>query len=43
VYLRRFPALIKYHNIHVESDGNFNVADLRLAAMQALIIRVELP
>ena len=43
LYLRRFPALIKYHNIHVESDGNFNVADLRLAAMQALIIRVELP
>ena len=41
-YLRRFPALIKTHHIGVEADGSFNTTDLRRAAMQAVIIRVEL-
>jgi deazaflavin-dependent oxidoreductase (nitroreductase family) len=42
LYLRRFPALIKYHHIHTEADGSFNTEGLRLAAMAAVIIRVEL-
>ena len=41
-YLQRFPALIKYQHIHVEADGSFNPEELRLAARQAVIIRVEL-
>jgi len=42
LYLRRFPALIKYHHIRVEADGDFNTEDLRSAALRAVIIRVEL-
>ena len=42
VYLRRFPALTKYHHIRTEADGSFSVEDLRLAAARAVIIRVEL-
>ncbi len=42
LYLRRFPALIKVHHIGVEADGSFNAEELRRAAMQAVIIRVEL-
>jgi hypothetical protein len=42
LYLDRFPALIKYHHSQVETDGSFNSEELRRAAMQAVIIRVEL-
>jgi deazaflavin-dependent oxidoreductase (nitroreductase family) len=42
VYLQRFPALIKYHHIRVETGGSFNAADLQKAAAQVVIIRVEL-
>jgi deazaflavin-dependent oxidoreductase (nitroreductase family) len=41
LYLRRFPALIKVHQLGVEADGSFNAEELRLAAMQAVVIRVE--
>lgn len=42
VYLRRFPALLKSHHISFEADGSYNPTELRLAAMQAVLIRVEL-
>ena len=41
-YLRRFPALIKSQHIGIEADGSLNLAELRLAARQAVIMRVEL-
>jgi deazaflavin-dependent oxidoreductase (nitroreductase family) len=41
-YLRRFPAMTKAHHIDVEADGRFNCEELHLAAMKAVIIRVEL-
>jgi deazaflavin-dependent oxidoreductase (nitroreductase family) len=42
LYLRQFPALIKYHHIRVEAGGSFNAEELQQAAKQAVIIRVEL-
>jgi hypothetical protein len=42
-YLRRFPALTQYHSIHVEADQSFNADDLRQAAANLVIIRVDLP
>ncbi len=42
VYLRRFPALIKYHHIRVEAGGSLNAGDLQRAAKNAVMIRVEL-
>jgi deazaflavin-dependent oxidoreductase (nitroreductase family) len=41
LYLRCFPALIKYHHVGVEADGSFNAGELRQAAMQAVVLRVE--
>jgi len=42
LYLRRFPALAKYHNVRSEADGQFNADDLRKAAESVIMIRVEL-
>jgi pentose-5-phosphate-3-epimerase len=42
LYLRRFPALIKYHHIRVEVDGSFNPEQFQQAAKQAVMIRVKL-
>ena len=42
VYLRRFPALAKANHISLAADGGFSAAELRGAALQAVIIRVEL-
>jgi len=41
-YLRRFPGMAKVHHVSVQADGSFNAEELRLAARQAVIIRVEL-
>ena len=41
LYLRRFPALAKVHHIRRLADGSFTSEELRLAATQAVIIRVE--
>jgi len=42
LYLRRFPTLAKAHHIRREADGSFITGELQQAAMQAVIIRVEL-
>lgn len=39
--LRRFPAIAKANQINLVADGSFNAEELRRAAMQAVIIRVE--
>ena len=41
-YIQRFPALVKVHRIRTENGGNLNLEDLSRAAMQAVILRVEL-
>jgi deazaflavin-dependent oxidoreductase (nitroreductase family) len=41
LYLRRFPAIAKANQINLVADGSFNAEELRRAAMQAVIIRVE--
>jgi len=42
LYLRRFPALAKVNHIRLAGDGNFCAEELRLAAAQAVIIRVDI-
>jgi deazaflavin-dependent oxidoreductase (nitroreductase family) len=41
LYLRRFPAIAKANQINLVADGSFNAEELRRAAMQTVIIRVE--
>ena len=42
LYLRRFPAMAKVNGIRAAADGSFGTEELRLAAMKAIIILVEL-
>ena len=42
VFLRRFPAMAKVIGIRRASDGSFSNKELQLAAVKAIIIRVEL-
>ena len=43
LYLRRFPALAKYHHVRVDPDGTFKAEDVRKAAETVVMIRVDLP
>lgn len=42
VFLRRFPAMAKVIGIRRAADGSFSNKELQLAAVKAIIIRVEL-
>ena len=42
LYLRRFPAAAKVHQLLPAADGSFKAEELRRAALQAVIIHVEL-
>jgi deazaflavin-dependent oxidoreductase (nitroreductase family) len=41
-FLRRFPGMAKVEGIRAEADGSYSAEQLRRAALQAVVIRVEL-
>jgi deazaflavin-dependent oxidoreductase (nitroreductase family) len=42
LYLQQFPSVAKMHNVRIEADNTFNAEDLRRAAKNVVMIRVEL-
>jgi deazaflavin-dependent oxidoreductase (nitroreductase family) len=42
LYLQRFPAAAKLHNVRPAGDGSFDQNDLRLAASATVVVQVEL-
>lgn len=41
-YLQRFPAAARLHNVRQDQAGSFDVEDLRRAALNTILVRVDL-